>query len=56
MEVKATYAGTHHREHPHRLRTDDNGRARIFLTARGNYLFSVTHNNVTSTFTLVKSF
>ncbi|NLW44283.1 MAG: CooT family nickel-binding protein [Syntrophomonadaceae bacterium] len=56
LEVKATYAGTHHRDYPHRLRTDDNGRARIFLTARGNYLFSVTHKNITSTFTLVKSY
>ncbi|MGI6548497.1 MAG: CooT family nickel-binding protein [Syntrophomonadales bacterium] len=55
-EVRVTYANTHHREYPHRIKTDEEGRGRIFLTARGNYLFSVTHKNTTSTFTLVKSF
>ncbi|MGE5543466.1 MAG: CooT family nickel-binding protein [Bacillota bacterium] len=55
-EVRVTYANTHHRDYPHRIKTDEEGRGRVFLTARGNYLFSVTHKNVTSTFTLVKSF
>lgn len=56
VEVKVTYASTHNREYPHRLTTNEEGRAKIFLTARGNYLFSVTENNIISTFTLVKSF
>ncbi|NLV17504.1 MAG: CooT family nickel-binding protein [Syntrophomonadaceae bacterium] len=56
IRVSATYAGTHNREYPHHLKTDEEGRAKIFLTARGNYLFSVTKDNITSTFTLVKSF
>ncbi len=55
-EVKVTYASTHNREYPHRLSTNEEGRAKIFLTARGNYLFSVSDENITSTFTLVKSF
>lgn len=56
VEVRATYAGSHNREYPFRLVTDEDGRARVFLTARGNWLFSVTKGNITSTFTLVKSF
>jgi uncharacterized GH25 family protein/predicted RNA-binding protein len=55
-EVKVTYASTHNKEYPHRLKTNEDGRTKIFLTAKGNYLFSVTEANVTSTFTLVKSF
>lgn len=54
--VKATYANNHGRQYPHRLTTDDDGRARVFLTAKGNWLFSVQDDNVISTFTLVKSF
>ncbi len=55
-EVKVTYASTHNKEYPHRLQTNEEGRTKIFLTAKGNYLFSVTEQNLTSTFTLVKSF
>lgn len=55
-EVKVTYASTHNRDYPHRLQTNEEGRAKIFLSAKGNYLFSVTEGNISSTFTLVKSF
>ncbi len=55
-EVKATYSSTKNRDYPHHLTTDETGRAKLFLTARGNYLFSVTDENIISTFTLVKSF
>ncbi len=56
VEVRATYSSTQNRDCPHRLITDEEGRARLFLTARGNYLFSVTDENIISTFTLIKSF
>jgi len=55
-EVKVTYQSTQNQDYPHRLSTDEEGRARIFLTARGNYLFSVRDGNIISTFTLIKSF
>jgi len=55
-EVKVTYASTHNKDYPHRLKTNEEGRTKIFLSAKGNYLFSVTDENKTSTFTLVKSF
>ncbi|MEA4925779.1 MAG: CooT family nickel-binding protein [Syntrophomonadaceae bacterium] len=55
-EVRVTYSSTQNKDYPHRLTTDEEGRARIFLTARGNYLFSVTVGNIVSTFTLIKSF
>ncbi|MEN6389497.1 MAG: DUF4198 domain-containing protein, partial [Syntrophomonas sp.] len=55
-EVMATFAGTHHQDYPHRLVADEDGKVRLFLSARGNYLFKVQEGNVISTFTLVKSF
>lgn len=55
-EVLATYSSTLNKDYPHRLKTDQEGRARLFLTARGNYLFSVTAGDTISTFTLIKSF
>lgn len=55
-EVKATFSETQSRDYPHHLKTDEEGKTRLFLTARGNYLFSVTDGNTTSTFTLIKSF
>lgn len=55
-EVKATYTGTHNRDYPHKLTTNEEGEASLYLTARGNYLFSVQDGGITSTFTLVKSF
>ncbi|HWQ74219.1 MAG TPA: DUF4198 domain-containing protein [Syntrophomonas sp.] len=55
-EVKVTYASTRSMDYPHRLKANEDGRAKVFLSARGNYLFSVTMENVVSTFTLVKSF
>jgi len=55
-EVRVTYSSTQNQDYPHHLTADAEGRARIFLTARGNYLFSVTDGNITSTFTLIKSF
>lgn len=55
-EVKVTYASTHNRDYPHCLKTNEEGRAKMFLSAKGNYLFSVTEQNLSSTFTLVKSF
>lgn len=54
--VKATYAATNSADYPHRLITDQEGKARVFLSARGNYLFSVCDENIISTFTLIKSF
>lgn len=56
VEVRATYSSTQNRDYPHRLTSDEEGRAKLFLTARGNYLFSVTDGNIISTFTLIKSF
>lgn len=56
VEVRATFAGTHQKDYPHRLVTNEEGKARLFLTARGNYLFSVSEGDLVSTFTLVKSF
>ncbi|MCX5780653.1 MAG: DUF4198 domain-containing protein [Firmicutes bacterium] len=55
-EVRVTYSSTQNLDYPHHLTTDAGGRARIFLTARGNYLFSVTDGNIISTYTLIKSF
>ncbi|MDD4802460.1 MAG: DUF4198 domain-containing protein [Syntrophomonas sp.] len=55
-EVRVTYSSTQSRDYPHRLTTDEEGRAKLFLTSRGNYLFSVSDNNIISTFTLIKSF
>ena len=55
-EVRVTYSSTQNRDYPHRLTTDEEGRARLFLTARGNYLFSVTDDKIITTFTLIKSF
>lgn len=55
-EIKATYTGTSSPDYPHRLVSDAEGKARLFLTARGNYLFSVSDDMVISTFTLTKSF
>jgi predicted RNA-binding protein len=55
-DVRVTYSSTQNHDYPHHLTTDAEGRARIFLTARGNYLFSVTDGNTISTFTLIKSF
>ncbi|MDD3269153.1 MAG: DUF4198 domain-containing protein [Syntrophomonadaceae bacterium] len=55
-EVRATYSSTNSRDYPHRLTTNEEGRAKIFLTARGNYLFSVQDGSIISTFTLMKSF
>ena len=55
-EVKVTYSSTLNHDYPHRLTTDEEGKAKIFLSARGNYLFSVSNANIISTFTLVKSF
>ncbi len=56
VEVKATFKGTPSRDYPHHLKTDAEGKCRLFLTARGNYLFSITAGDITTTFTLIKSF
>ncbi|MGE5396700.1 MAG: CooT family nickel-binding protein [Chitinophagales bacterium] len=56
VEVRATFASTHQKDYPHRLVTNEEGKVRLFLTAKGNYLFSVSADEVISTFTLVKSF
>lgn len=55
LEVGATYASTKNNDYPHRLKTNAAGKASVFLTGRGNYLFSVSDGNITSTFTLMKS-
>jgi predicted RNA-binding protein len=55
-DVKVTYASTHKSDYPHHLKTNEEGKAKIFLTAKGNYLFSVSNEDITSTFTLVKNF
>lgn len=54
-EIKATFTGVRGQEYPRRLKSDENGKAKIFLSARGHYLFSTEHDNTISTFTLVKS-
>jgi uncharacterized GH25 family protein/predicted RNA-binding protein len=56
VEVRVTYSSTHNRDYPHRITTDNEGKAKVFLSARGNYLFAVSYDNIVSTFTLVKSF
>ena len=56
VEVKVTYASTHNQDYPHHLKTNEEGRAKIFLSAKGNYLFSVSEPNISSTFTLIKSY
>jgi predicted RNA-binding protein len=56
IEVKATYSGTHNKNYPYKLTTNEEGKTSLFLTARGNFLFSVSTDNIISTFTLVKSF
>jgi uncharacterized GH25 family protein len=55
-EVKATYSRTSNRDYPHHLTTDAEGKTSLFLTARGDYLFSVKDGDIISTFTLTKSF
>ena len=55
-KVRVTYASTSNPDYPHQLITDEEGKAHIFLSARGNYLFSVCEGKIISTFTLVKSF
>lgn len=55
-KVRVTYAATSSPDYPHQLITDEEGKAHIFLSARGDYLFSVCHEKIISTFTLVKSF
>ncbi len=55
-KVRVTYASTSSKDYPHQLVADEEGKARIFLSARGNYLFSVSDETVISTFTLIKSF
>lgn len=55
-EVLATYSSHKGGQYPIRLVTDAEGRARVLLSARGNWLFSVTDEKITSTFTLIKSF
>ncbi len=54
--VRVTYTATSSSDYPHQLTTDHEGRARIFLSAKGNYLFSVQDADIISTFTLIKSF
>jgi len=55
-KVRATYTGTQNSDYPHSMVTNDEGKAKLFLSARGNYLFSVEDGQVISTFTLVKPF
>ena len=55
-EVKVTYASTRSKDYPHRLTTNEEGKCKVFLSGRGNYLFSVATQGISSTFTLVKSF
>lgn len=55
-EIKATFTGTQSLDYPHRLVADSAGKAKLFLSARGNYLFSVSHEDIISTYTLIKSF
>lgn len=56
VQVKATYSSTSKPDYPHHLVTDETGKTKLFLSARGNYLFSVSHENINSTFTLVKGY
>lgn len=55
-QVCATYTSNRKREYPVQLKTDEEGKAGVLLTARGNWLFVVKDGSVTSTFTLIKSF
>ncbi len=55
-KVRATYTGTSNHDYPHHLIADEEGKTSLFLTARGNYLFSTADGEIISTFTLTKSF
>lgn len=55
-ELRVTYASTRNADYPHRLVTDQEGKARLFLTARGNYLFTAEDSENICSFTLVKGF
>ena len=54
--LRATYGNTRNYDYPHTITTNEEGKAHLFLTARGNYLFSVSYGNFISTFTLIKSY
>ena len=55
-EVRITYANTSNPDYPHKLTSNAQGRIQVFMSAPGNYLFSVFAKNVISTLTVVKSF
>ncbi len=54
VEIKDTYASAGGQEYPRRQKSEDWGRAKFFLSARGHYLFSSTYDGIITTFTLVK--
>jgi uncharacterized GH25 family protein/predicted RNA-binding protein len=56
VEVCATYTGSRGKDYPYHLVTDEAGKARVFLSMRGNWLFTVADGNIVSTFTLIKGF
>ena len=53
-EVRVTYASTNNPDYPHRIISNENGNIKVFMSASGNYLFSVQDGNTVSTLTVVK--
>ncbi|MGE5453657.1 MAG: CooT family nickel-binding protein [Methylocystaceae bacterium] len=55
-KLVATYTGNRQATYPIQTYTDNLGRAKVFLAARGNYLLVCSHENVITTYTLIKSY
>lgn len=55
-DVYATYAGHRQPGFPVHTKTDEEGKAKVFLSARGNYLLVTKADNLISSFTVVKNY
>ncbi|MDR1160098.1 MAG: DUF4198 domain-containing protein [Syntrophomonadaceae bacterium] len=56
VNIGVTYTNISYSDYPHILTTGDDGKATVFLTEPGNYLFVTESEEIVSTFTLVKNF
>ncbi|MDR1615905.1 MAG: DUF4198 domain-containing protein [Syntrophomonadaceae bacterium] len=54
--IGVTYTDTAASDYPHILTADAEGKAKVFLTEPGNYLFVTASEGIVSAFTLVKNF
>jgi len=55
-KLAATYPGNRQASYPVTTYTNNQGKAQIFLSARGNYLFICHHEQMVSTYTLIKGY